>query len=235
MFHRYFLFHHILTPSTIKRKAPIERLFILLEKKAKIDPPDQNEAGVGGREIELEETLSASRKKNPFLYSSKIRRKNKKIKTLWSDNWFAGEVINFVWCFKYTKTGVFRSYLWYQKPFHETKTEIQMAFVTTKKPRSLQVPYIIPPPPPPPPPPHAAYEYVRAVFALPSVSSLSKLTSSSSMYSIDFKLRWTKIQRVPTNIVCILCDAVAIKSSKISNEEKGCFDGFINYVENIIV
>ena len=49
----------------------------------------------------------------------------------------------------------------------------------------------------------AAYEYVRSVFALP-VSDLSQsrplLTTasldSSSMYSIKFNLRWTKIQKI---------------------------------------
>ena len=48
-------------------------------EKAKIDPPDQNETGETG-EIELEEKLSASRKKIRSL-QQQVRRKNKKIKS----------------------------------------------------------------------------------------------------------------------------------------------------------
>ena len=45
-----------------------------------------------------------------------------------------------------------------------------------------------------------------------------------------------KIEEHPEYQNCaLLCDAMAIKSGTIFNKEKGCFEGFINYGENIIV
>ena len=35
--------------------------------------------------------------------------------------------------------------------------------------------------------------------------------------------------------MCPICDAMNIKASTIFNKEKGCFDGFINYGENVAV
>ena len=86
----------------------------------------------------------------------------------------------------------------------------------------------------------AAYEYVRSVFALPSVRSISNWTSPVNCepgFFIDvFNQIQPKMDDNPEYQDCaLLCDAIAIKSSTIFSKENGCFDGFINYGENIIV
>ena len=52
------------------------------------------------------------------------------------------------------------------------------------------------------------------------------------MYSIKFNLRWTKIQS--SKILHYYAVQYGSSTTTIFNKENGCFDGFINYGENII-
>ena len=85
----------------------------------------------------------------------------------------------------------------------------------------------------------AAYEFVRSVFALPCVRSILNWTSVNcepGVFIGVFDQIQLNMSHHPEYQDCtLLCDAMNIKASTIFNKEKGCFEGFINYGESVVV
>ena len=75
---------------------------------------------------------------------------------------------------------------------------------------------------------------LRTVFFLPHSSSLPNC--DVGFFKDVFLELKNKVEEDPANADCtLLCDAMKIKSSTIYNKETVCFEGFVNYGNDIIV